>query len=117
MGSVVAFPVERIQVEEIGRDDAIARIRAALKQRSGKTWSVRGGRGTGWGWIDISAPPKRLDRFGAMSPEDCELLGDLLDMGVAPYGVQIPASTAYRVEYVDRAEGRPPRRTGTPYWD
>ncbi len=33
------------------RDEAIKRIRAALKRRSGKLWSVTGGRGTSWGWI------------------------------------------------------------------
>lgn len=41
------------------RDEAIARIRIALKQRSGKAWSVKGGRGTAYGWIDISVPTAR----------------------------------------------------------
>src|SRR5262249_21146248 len=43
----------------LDRDTAIKRIRAALKRRSGKTWSVTGDRGTAWGWINIDAPPKR----------------------------------------------------------
>jgi len=43
----------------VDRDEAIKRIRAALKKRSGKTWSVCGDRGTAWGWITISAPPRR----------------------------------------------------------
>ena len=43
----------------IHRDEAIKRIRKALKTRSGKTWSVTGGRGTGWCWITVQAPPKR----------------------------------------------------------
>jgi hypothetical protein len=43
----------------VDRDEAIARIKSALKLRSGKTWSVKGNRGTAWGWIDIDAPPKR----------------------------------------------------------
>lgn len=42
------------------RDTAIKAIRTALRRRSGKTWSVKGGRGTAYGWITISAPPKRL---------------------------------------------------------
>lgn len=41
------------------RDTAIAEIRAALKRRSGKAWSVKGGRGTAYGWIEIDAPPRR----------------------------------------------------------
>jgi hypothetical protein len=41
------------------RNEAIAKIKKGLKVRSGKTWSVKGGRGTSWGWIDIDAPPKR----------------------------------------------------------
>lgn len=42
------------------RDETIAAIKTALKNRSGKPWSVTGGRGTAWGWISISVPPKRL---------------------------------------------------------
>jgi hypothetical protein len=48
---------------ELGRPDrdvAIKRIREALKRRSGKAWSVKGDRGTAWGWIHISCPPARL---------------------------------------------------------
>ena len=41
------------------RDTTIKRIKTALQQRSGKTWSVTGGRGTAWGWITIDAPPRR----------------------------------------------------------
>jgi hypothetical protein len=45
--------------ESLTRDQAIKRIKAALKRRSGKEWSVRGGKGTAYGWITIDAPPKR----------------------------------------------------------
>jgi len=60
---------------EITRDSAIERIRAALKRRSGKLWSVKGGRGTGWGWITIDAPPARQTwshrlKAGAAGRED-----------------------------------------------
>lgn|SRR3990167_9879937 len=41
------------------RNEAIKRIKAALKRRSGKAWIVTGGRGTTWGWIKINAPPSR----------------------------------------------------------
>jgi len=43
----------------IDRNEAIKRIRAALKAKTGTTWSVTGGRGTAWGWITVQAPPKR----------------------------------------------------------
>jgi hypothetical protein len=43
----------------IDRDEAIKRIRQALKQKTGKSWSVTGGRGTSWGWITVQAPPRR----------------------------------------------------------
>ena len=49
------------------RDQTIVAIRTALKKRSGKQWSVKGGRGTASGWITISAPPKRL---GCQVPHD-----------------------------------------------
>lgn len=38
------------------RNETIARIRAALKRRSGRPWSVTGGRGTARGWITLPAP-------------------------------------------------------------
>lgn len=124
------------------RDRTIATIRAALKRRSGKAWSVTGGRGTAWGWITIEAPPARRtwgcylpegmsdrpehyrDRDngkpgGSMSPDDRAELGRLLGLGRASYqdGESIPASGAYYREYIDRAEGRAPSALGTQYWD
>lgn len=41
------------------RNEAIDRIRKGLRRRSGKAWTVRGGRGTAWGWIRVEAPPRR----------------------------------------------------------
>lgn len=101
------------------RDEAIKRIRTALRNRTGKAWSVTGGRGTAWGWITILSPPRRRDENGCMSEEDRGLLGEALglDSPVHCQGVSIPASGAYRQEYADRAEGRTPTAVGTPYWD
>jgi hypothetical protein len=53
------------------RDEAIKRIRTALKARSGKTWSVTGGRGTAWGWITVQAPPARRVLHEANPNYDC----------------------------------------------
>ena len=55
-------PPVRVPVEDLTRDQAIKRIRDALKLRSGKPWSVTGGTGTAWGWIRIDAPPARRTR-------------------------------------------------------
>lgn len=124
------------------RQEAIQRIRKGLQQRSGKAWSVKGGRGTAYGWIEVSAPPARLTahsrqkqgHIGTM-PEDYEIvdtgepngymteadrkeLAGLLGLErVHIQGINIAASTAYRLEYVARAEGRVPDTFGTPYWD
>lgn len=43
----------------IERKDAVRRIRTALKKKTGKTWSVTGGRGTAWSWLCVQAPKKR----------------------------------------------------------
>lgn len=64
----------------LDRNTVIKEIRTALKERTGKTWSVTGGRGTAWGWIKIDAPKARLDcqrvhAFTAASPDDCTTCG------------------------------------------
>lgn len=101
------------------RNEAIKAIRSALKQRSGKAWSVKGDRGTAWGWIQISSPPSRRVDFGYMTEADAEELGRLLDLGRPAHcqGVSIAAGSDYRLEYVARAQGKTPTVHGTPYWD
>ena len=124
------------------RKEAIERIRKGLRARSGKAWSVKGGSGTAYGWIKISSPPARQtwrhylpeglgdqpknyvgydsrQPGGSMTPEDCSELGRLLGLDSPAHcqGESVPASYAYRQEYVDRAEGRKPSKTGQPYWD
>lgn len=98
------------------RNEAIAAIRANLKARSGKTWSVRGGVGSSWGWITISAPPARLVGH-SMTNADVALLSSLLGETVYGQGVLVPASSEYRAEYVDRSAGRTPAVRGERYWD
>lgn len=101
------------------RNDAIKAIRTALRKRSGKPWSVTGGRGTGWGWITIMSPPARRAADGDMTPSECRELAELLGLDHPAHhqGVTVPASSAYRREYTDRAEGRTPSVCGQPYWD
>lgn len=124
------------------RDEAIKEIKSALKRRSGKLWSVTGGRGTAWGWITIDATPARKTwgyRLKAdavndwpesyegydtgepgrtMTPADGEELAKLLGIEAAHHqGVSIASSNAYYQEYIDRANGRKPSVIAEPYWD
>lgn len=125
----------------MNRDETIARIRTALKKRSSKSWSIKGGRGTAWGWIDIDAPPARCTYAyrlkegdadapenyeeydtgqpgGHMAPADRQLLATLLGLEkVHIQGISIAASSDYYQEYIDRAEGRSPSKIGQRYWD
>lgn len=102
------------------RDTAISRIRTALRKRTKTAWSVSGGRGTSWGWITITAPPRRRINGDQMTDADRAALAAALRLelrDVHHQGLNIPASSDYRTEYVDRAEGRSPSITGRPYWD
>jgi hypothetical protein len=110
-------------IEPPTRDEAMKAIRAALKARSGRPWSVRGGVGTSRGWIRISAPPKRLLEGGGLNVDDTVDLRTLLGLGLAHVrvghykGENVPDTSDYYREYVDRAEGREPSVRGEPYWD
>jgi hypothetical protein len=106
-----------LEGHEMDRNEAIAAIRTALRKRSGMTWSVTGGRGTAWGWIRISAPPARCDEFGGMSERDQRALSDLIGETVHHQGVSIPASSAYRRHYVERAQAGASAVVASPYWD
>jgi len=99
------------------RNEAIAAIKANLRRRSGKTWSVKGGRGTAWGWITITAPPARLDNYGSMTDADRDELARLLNRDVHSQGVLIPASSDYRRYYIAVSAGEAPGAEPTPYWD
>ena len=100
------------------RNETIKIIKNALKKRSGKSWSVTGGRGTAYGWITISAPPSRCIDGWKVTEEDRKELAALLGKGsVHHQGESIPASNQYYQEYIDRAEGKTPSVVGVQYWD
>ena len=129
--------------EDLSRAAVIARIKRALESRSGKRWSVTGGTGTAYGWLHIDVPPARRtwrDRprpgatglgtyaedwepydsgqpGGSMSPAERAELARLLGLDRADRYVMVAASHDYYREYIDRAEGRVPRKIATPYWD
>ncbi len=95
----------------IDRDMAVAGIRAGLRQRSDRAWSVRTGRGTVAIWITNIGPPARLSPGRSMSPQDCAALAKLLALDyVHPQGVMIEPSRANWDEYLIRARGRNPHR-------
>lgn len=124
---------ESADVGQMSVNEVCQRIKRALRERSGKTWSVTHGRGTAYGWLKIDAPPaRRVFTWNGLKPADggevhngffssledrYELARLLAIDAVHPQGISIPASTAYRREYVDRAEGREPSVIGTLYWD
>lgn len=100
------------------RDEAIAAIRSALRHRTGHAWSVTGGRGTSWGWITVTAPPRRQVRGQMTEPDRVALTEALgLETLVPAQGEMIPDGSDYRQEYIDRARGLQPVAVGRPYWD
>lgn len=109
------------EIVHLDRANVILRIRLALQTRSGKQWSVKGDKGTAYGWIRISSPPRRLlPGFGGiMSEEDRVELTQLLGLEdlVHQQGHQVPDSYDFYREHIDRAEGRVPRVRGHAYWD
>lgn len=129
--------------EDLSRAAVIARIKAALERRSGKKWSVTGGTGTAYGWLKIDGPPSRRtwrDRpragatglgtyaedyepydsgqpGGSISPAERVELAQLLGLDRVVRNISVAAGHDYYREYIDRAEGRVPRKIATPYWD
>ena len=100
------------------RNQTIALIKKALKARSGKTWSVTGGRGTAYGWITVSSMPCRRVGFDYISDEDRNELASLLALdSVHRQGHSIPASSDYYRENLERAHGLPVTKKAEPYWD
>lgn len=109
---------------DIDLDTAISEIKAALKRRSPKSWSVTGvRRGTAYGHIYITAPPSRRNNFGTITEEENkelhELFGISNERGVIDCdGISIMGWHNQYEEYIDRANGRTPRvYADPPDWD
>lgn len=114
--------------EDRDRNAVMKRIKKALEERSGKKWSVTGGKGTAWGWLKIDVPPSERiykwatdevaeNRDGYMSASRSKELAALLNLqkDVHPQGESIMPNAW--IEYIDRAEGRVPRSYGHADWD
>lgn len=104
---------------ENDRDATIRTIRTNLRKRGLKWVTVRGGRGTAWGWITIcAAPSKGANRYGNMTEEQRAELATALGLDTVHHqGVSVPAGSDYRAEYIARSEGKTPSVVGVPYWD
>lgn len=87
----------------IERDDAVKALRAALRERTGHTWSVTVGRGTAWGWIEVTAPPaRRVD--GRTTMDDALTLGEIFGLRSRWENCRtVSISPEDRAEYVRRA--------------
>lgn len=98
------------------RDEAVAEIKALLKARTGRSWSVRGGRGTAWGWIFVTDLPRNRV-VGAMTDDARRVLAEAFGLDDVHYqGISIPDSSAHRREYVSRLKGEP-FTVAAAYWD
>jgi hypothetical protein len=134
-----------ITTDSTDRNEVIAAIRANLKARSGKAWSVTGGKGTAWGWITIDTAPARRTwhwqetgrtnaetgmpetvevcdpskPYGHMGPAERAELTQLLGLSreVHHQGESVPASHSHRLEYLARSRGETPTVFGEAYWD
>lgn len=97
-------------------EEAVARIRAALRQRSGRTYNVSMGskRSTGRGWIEIRPPGSGRHNSELVSSEEASALASLLALSPAAVhdGITLPPDQDFYWEYVDRAEGKTPRVRG-----
>jgi hypothetical protein len=129
------------------RSAVIKFIKTQLQTRSGKAWSVTGGKGSAYGWLTVDAPPARrtfrnipapgneiaqspgsenwieIDdtsaEFGHTGPADRTELANLLglDRPVHHQGYSIAAATEYYREAMERAAGLPVTKIAQPYWD
>jgi hypothetical protein len=88
----------------LDRNEAISRIKAALRSKTGKSWSVRGDRGTAWGWIEVLPLPKEQPEKGQMSPEQSRLLATAFGLDAPVHYQGLSISPEERAAYVARAE-------------
>ena len=79
-------------------------LRKMLKERTGRTWSVKVGSGTGYSWLTINAPPARIVDW-KMSPDDESLLASVLGEDSIGQYHQIPPTSGYRAWNMARVAG------------
>lgn len=82
-------------------------LRDLLARRTGRAWSVRNSRGTAWGWIRVTATPKRCGRHGYMGLEDVHLLSSAFGHGVSRQGESLSPSLGVHGAAVYSVAGYP----------
>lgn len=119
VGGVTVAPPAPVREPPLDRDAAITRLRAGLKARTGRAWSVKGGTGTSWGYLMVDAPPKRrtcawdgvpdpaLTGEGYSCEADRALLHSVFGERPHPQGHSISPDSGCRERAVQQAEGRP----------
>lgn len=141
MSAILSVNFGRLETAAQDRNQTIALLKELLKQRTGTSWSVRGGKGTAWGWIKIESMPARqtwrsrlkegamsnapenFERYdsgmpgGSMSPDDIAALSDALGKRVHCQGESVAASTQHRLEVLQRAAGVQVTAKPEQYWD
>jgi len=92
-------------------------LRKILRERTGKSWTVKNSTGSAWGWIKIHAEPRNRVEFGYLSAEDEATLRGIFGSSVTRQGVSIPSSSEFYRYYLLRAAGLPAGVRPQPYWD
>lgn len=110
---------EQVQnAAQLGLNEVINVIRKALRERSGKNWSVTRGSGTSYSWLTINCPPARRVDGWVPNEERSELAALLGFERLGTDGASIAPQTDCRREYIARALfGETLGFTWTPAWD
>lgn len=87
-------------------------VKAALRRRSGKSWSVTMDRGTAWGWTKIDAPDSRKDDDDSITAEESRELHALLGLPNPEWRTSVSCDSADWDAYVRRARGEPAASDG-----
>lgn len=94
-------------------------LKKALKVATGRAWSVRGSRGTAYGWLNVSAPKDREEGpYGYTSEEDRVLLREAFQTErIHHQGYMIPSSRGFYWQAAQAVTGRPITIHGVRDWD
>lgn len=111
----------KAQIEEAVRGnckDVAALIKANLKARTGRSWSVKIEKGSAYGWMTISSMPKDFNDW-AMKDEDRAQLAAVLGLDyVHNQGEKVPPQSDFYRLYLARAmTGTDLGYTASPNWN
>jgi hypothetical protein len=113
-----AIAIAEIAAHPTDRASVISSIKQALRQRSGRSWSVTGGKGTAYNWLTIDVLPSECRDF-AKAEETRKQLATLLGLArIHSQGHDVPGGNDYYREIIARARyGTDLGFVGKPYWD